>query len=223
MYSFKNILFFLCVPCLFLYSCSHNHVKDVDGNSYNIVKIGEQVWMKEDLKTTHFNDGSAITMVGDYEAWTKNKSTSFCFYNNDTVNKANNSSLYNFYTVASNKICPQGWHVPSAAEWEILSNNLSGTEFAGGFLKEKGSDHWKSPNTDATDLVGFKALPGGYRSYNGSFSLIGKSGYWWSSTNINDSIALFFNMRYKSASFNKYRALKTNGFCIRCLMDKKTK
>ena len=206
--------------CAGFAGCHSNSVKDIDGNKYKTIHIGEQVWMAEDLKTTKYNDGSAIPLVNDYDKWSKLITEGFCWYNNDNTDKRANIALYNWYSVATNKLCPKGWHVPTDAEWEALGIFLGGPPVAGGKMKEKGFGHWKEPNILATNESGFTALPGGFRSFNGSFSYIGKSGYWWSSTEYSGTNSFFFNLRYKYSDLYRYIADKPNGFCVRCLLDK---
>jgi uncharacterized protein (TIGR02145 family) len=206
--------------CVGLSSCSTNSVNDIDGNKYKTITINKQVWMAEDLKTTRYNDSSVIPLVSDYEAWSKLNSGGFCWYNNDSTNKKVYGALYNWYAVATNKLCPKGWHVPSDDEWMSLQTFSGGAQFAGGKLKEKGISNWKSPNTGATNSFGFTALPAGFRSFKGSFSFIGKSAYWWTSTEDFKTNANFYSIRYKYSNLYQYIADKPNGFCVRCLLNK---
>jgi uncharacterized protein (TIGR02145 family) len=155
-------------------------VKDVDGNIYHTVTIGTQVWMAEDLKTTRYNDGTAIPYVaGDLE-WKNLRSAAYCWYNNDVSNKTVYGALYNWYTTNTGKLCPLGWHVASNSDWETLINYCGGWEVAGGKLKESGTVHWEAPNIGATNEFGFIALPGGgRRPEDGKFGVLGRDlGYW---------------------------------------------
>ncbi|MCX6255387.1 MAG: hypothetical protein NTV31_13035 [Bacteroidia bacterium] len=158
-------------------------INDIDGNIYKVVKIGTQFWMAENLKTTHLNDGTIIPIETDSINWVSIWSPALCFYNNDEINYKNiYGVLYNWYTAETGKLCPPGWHVPSANEWNKLINYAGGASIAGTRLKEAGSDHWQSPNT-SDNSSGFTALPGGYRVfYNGAFSDLGTKGYWASSS-----------------------------------------
>lgn len=203
-----------------LSGCHTNSVSDIDGNKYKTVKIGNQVWMAEDLKTTRYNDGTKIPLVTDYDNWAKLNSDGFCWYNNDSTFKNSNGALYNWYAVNTGKLCPKGWHVPTEVEWMTLGSFVGGPFVAGGKLKEIGYDHWKSPNTKATNEFGFTALPGGFRSYNGAFNFIGKSAYWWSSKEYTKNAVYFYSMRYKFSDMYKNVANKPNGFCVRCLLNK---
>ena len=147
---------------------------DIDGNIYKIVTIGTQVWMAENLKTTKFVNGETIPY------WSGSNSKGFLYYNNDSGNKNIYGLIYNFYTaVDSRRICPPGWHLPSKDEWSLLVNYLGGESVAGGKLKESGINHWKSPNTGATNSSGFTGLPGGARDCSANFVGLGISGHWW--------------------------------------------
>jgi uncharacterized protein (TIGR02145 family) len=166
-------------------------VTDIEGNVYQTIGIGSQVWMQENLKTTMFNDGSAIPLVEDSIEWLlQHVKPAYCWYDNDEEKyKETYGALYNFRTVMTGKLCPSGWHVPSDDEWTILETFLGGRDVAGGMLKEAGTEHWLSPNTGATNESDFTALPGGFRAYysSGSYTAgiyiqIGESAYFWTST-----------------------------------------
>lgn len=215
-------LIFLTSLCMALSGCHSNKVKDIDGNKYKTVTIGTQVWMRENLKTTRYNDGTLIPLVTDSDAWTELNTPAFCWYNNDQANKNVYGALYNWYAVSTGKLCPDGWHVSADSEWVKMKITLDEAGFienAGGILKEAGTSHWKSPNAEANNKTGFTALPGGYRSYNGSFSYLGIAGYWWTSTQYMESNVYFWNLRYKFGLAYKYIAEMTNGFSVRCLKD----
>jgi uncharacterized protein (TIGR02145 family) len=157
-------------------------VNDADGNTYNVIKIGDQVWMAENLKTTRYNDGIAIPYVTDAAAWINLTTPAYCWYNNDLGNKPVYGALYTWYTVKTGKLCPSGWHVPTDAEWTILENHLGGSTVAGGKMKETGTEHWINPNTDATNESGFTARPGGWRDgFHAGSGYLGYVGIWWSS------------------------------------------
>jgi uncharacterized protein (TIGR02145 family) len=165
-------------------------VTDIEGNVYQTIGIGSQVWMAENLKTTTFSDGSAIPLVEDSIEWTLQfVDPAYCWYDNDEEKyKDTYGALYNFRTVMTGKLCPSGWHVPSNDEWTILETFLGGRDVAGGMLKEAGTEHWLSPNTGATNESGFTALPGGFRAYYsaqytaGLYMYIGGKTYFWTST-----------------------------------------
>jgi len=202
-------------------------VSDVDGNTYHTVEIGTQVWMTEDLKTTHFNDGEPILQVEEYDEWSKLYTPAFCWYNNDSSNRSDYGALYNWYAVNTGKLCPKGWHVPSDEEWNELSSYLTRREMRGGSLKEAGDNYWRKPNEGATNETGFTALPAGYRSYNGSFNLQRAGAFWWTSSLSNwwqpsdrvTEIVFHRNLRYNSQKLFRHVSEVSNGFCVRCIMN----
>jgi len=191
-----------------------------DGITYNIVKIGCQCWFKENLRTTIYNDNSSIPNVTDNATWTSTTTGAYCCYGNSASNCTTYGALYNWYAVKTGKLCPSGWHVPSDGEWTTLYNYLGGWEVAGGALKEAGTSHWLSPNTDATNSSGFSALPGGRRSYSsGVFEGLGQYGFWWYSTDNGASYAwsvtLYYNTAYAGYGLNHMPL----GYSVRCLRD----
>lgn len=200
-------------------------VVDIDGNVYHTVTIGSQVWMVENLKTTKYNDGSAIPMVPDNSTWTALSSPGFCWYKNDASTYKNTyGALYNWYTVNTGKLAPPGWHVPTDEEWTTLTAYLGGEGLSGGKMKstgtiEAGTGLWQEPNTWATNESGFTGIPAGYRYIYGQFSSMGSAGYWWSSSERNTTNAWFRLMMYTYPSVYRYDFHKNNGFSVRCLQD----
>jgi uncharacterized protein (TIGR02145 family) len=191
---------------------------DYDNNVYNAVAIGTQIWMNENLKVTHYQNGDDIAIVSDNTAWSNQTAGAYCWYNNEIANKDTYGALYNYFTTVDNRIlCPVGWHVPSDAEWTTLTDYLGGEDIAGGKMKEIGLTHWLKPNNDATNSSGFSALPGGYRVDDGAYNSLGEEGKWWSKT---ESDALKSIYRY---IYNTYSTLfnenfpKGNGLSIRCI------
>jgi uncharacterized protein (TIGR02145 family) len=171
--------------------CALDSIKDIDGNYYRLVEIGTQVWMAENLKTTTFNDGSSILNVTDGHEWGRIEPREhYCWYNNDITYKEDYGAIYNWEAVETGKLCPAGWHVPSRGEYLTLIEYVGGVEIGGGILKEKGTSHWNSPNTGATDEFCLTALPGGMRSGlrpipdpdDTDFRWIGEIGAWFTST-----------------------------------------
>jgi uncharacterized protein (TIGR02145 family) len=154
---------------------------DIDGNSYHYITIGTQVWMVENLKTTRYNDGTAIPLVtGPNDTWQNLLTPAYCWMNNDSAYKNPYGALYTWYTVNTGNLAPAGWHVPTDAEWTILSTYLGGDSIAGGILKDTATTLWMSPNTGATNAVGFTALPAGDRNTSGPFEGLGGVASWWS-------------------------------------------
>jgi len=194
---------------------------DIDKNKYKTVQIGNQLWMAENLRVTHYQDGSEVILVTDNKIWASLQTGSYCWYNNDSINKNLYGAIYNFYAICnSQNLCPIGWHVPTDTEWTILVDFLGGKSIAGGKLKELGLSHWKDPNICANNSTGFTALPGGYRIGNsGSFYDFGSVGFWWSSTEYNSEYAYLRYINNNNSSLKKNFYVKKFGFSVRCIKD----
>jgi len=198
-------------------------VTDYDGNIYNTVQIGNQCWMKENLKTTKYNDGEDIPLVTDNTEWINLENSAYCWYNNDeTTYKNTYGALYNWYTVNTGKLCPLGWHVATDEEWTILSDLFGGFNIAGGKLKEAGTAHWLSPNTGATNESGFAALPGGRRSYiSGNYYSNTRMGFFWTSTkeSLTSAYGRMMAYDYEYILRGIYESFRP-GHSVRCIKDK---
>jgi uncharacterized protein (TIGR02145 family) len=214
-----NLISVCLTITLFIPYTAFAQVRDIDSNLYQTVTIGKQVWMSENLKTTKCNDGTPIPLITDNATWGKLTTPGYCWYSNDDKNKNSYGALYNGYAVSTGKLCPSGWHVPSDSEWTILINFLGGEKIAGGKMKEKGTTHWKSPNSGATNDGGFTALPGGTRYTNGVFFTAKEIGYWWSASENNKLNAWYRSMYFKDSAVKRNYYDFTNGFSVRCIKD----
>jgi uncharacterized protein (TIGR02145 family) len=184
------------------------------------VKIGNQIWMKKNLETDRYRNGDPIPQITDSTEWNRATTGAWCYYNNDPILGAVYGKLYNWHAVNDPRgLAPTGWHVASQSEWETLFTLLGGDTVAGGKLKESGLIHWTAPNTSATNVTGFTALPGGNRSYNGSFSKLELWGMWWTSTEGDEYSAKYVGMfsddRIAAVSADR----KAKGFSVRCVQD----
>ena len=191
-------------------------ITDIDGNTYEAVKIGDQWWMAENLKVTHYRNGEAIANI--------------YVYNNDINNVTAYGRLYNWNAVNdSRNIAPIGWHIPSDAEWKQLEMYLGLSEaeadingwrgiYEGGELKESGTAHWLSPNTGATNESGFTALPGGF-GYSGIFERITYGAYFWSSTVSGSDDAWYRYLECHSSAIYRTIGYRLNCFSVRCVKD----
>lgn len=201
-----------------------------DGNRYKIVKIGEQVFMAENLKYLpsvvgpgmgsetkpyYYVSGYDGTIVSDAKAQA-NYNTYGVLYNWPAAMNEAESSTTNPSGVQG--VCPCGWHLPSDAEYTQLTDYL-GTSVAGGKLKEKGTTHWNSPNTGATNETGFTALPGNYRNEDGTFVTIGEDCDLWSASEYNANFAWFRNIHYNDKDVGRNNFKKEIGFSVRCVKD----
>ena len=176
--------------------------------------------MQENLKVTHYRNGILIPNIADSEAWANLLTGGRCYYNNDsTAYHAEYGPLYNWYTIESDHICPDGWHVPSDSEWTTVENYLGGSSIAGGKMKEAGFGHWLSPNVGATNSSGFTGLPGGMRSIDHTFQTLYENGLWWASTTYNNSYSWSRYLWYMFAGGDRNPAPKNIGLSIRCIKD----
>ncbi len=191
-------------------------VTDYDGNVYKTVKIGDQIWMAENLRSTHYSDG---TQIPNYA------------YNNDTTNVRTYGRLYKWSAAMRNAqstnsnpggvqgASPAGWHIPSEAEWLELINNLGGVSVAGGKLKEEGTQHWASPNTGANNESKFNALPAGFFNFTGEFDGIGKVNFFRTSTAENSYEVYCRELNSSSASIERGGIHPDDAIPIRCVKD----
>jgi uncharacterized protein (TIGR02145 family) len=198
----------------------YDSVSDYSGNTYKTIQIGTQTWMAENLKTVQLNDGTDIRFVTDGSVWQSLSVPAYCWYNNEkSIYKPIYGALYNWHTVNTAKLCPEGWHVPTDGEWTTLISFLGGEFSACIKLSETGTAHWQT-NTGATNESGFTALPGGSQTSSGIFYYIGVEGRWWSSTT-NDAESAFDReiIHINSGSINKYLSNKVFGYSIRCVKN----
>jgi uncharacterized protein (TIGR02145 family) len=194
----------------------YDSIYDSEGNKYRTIVIGTQTWTAENLRSTKLNDGTEIPFVPDGNGWASLTTPGYCWFNNDSVGYG---AIYNWYAVATAKLCPEGWHVPTDDEWTILTDYLGGKSIAGGMLKETGTSHWQSPNTDATNGSGFTGLPTGYRNYGGGFNSIGNYGFWWTATEWSSTGAWYRDVFYGYNSVDRSNTIKRSGATIRCIKD----
>ena len=205
-------------------------VTDIDGNVYNAIVIGKQTWFKDNLKVSKYNDGTIIPEVNDTALWSTLTTGAWCYYSKNTSFGVEFGKLYNWYAIAGihdaaslndtslrKKIVPLGYHIPSDAEWTVLTNALGSN--AGGKMKEMGATHWAETNPETTNSSFFTGLPGGIRISNGTFYFIGEHGYWWSSTGIDPDIAWNRSLGYNSNIVCRSYDNKNYGFSVRFIKD----
>ena len=187
---------------------------DVDGNVYTSVTIGAQIWMVENLKTTHYSNGDALANVTDNAQWVNLSEGAYCDYNNTPANSLIYGRLYNYYTIDDPRnICPKGWRLPTNADWLQLETFLGGNNVAGAAMKEAGTTHWNTPNTGATNSSGFTGLPAGNRGAGGFYDM-GNYAYFWADALSTYSRALLDNSASTSGISNNGSNL---GLSIRCI------
>lgn len=222
-----------CLCVLLFYACSKEEltdspvdppptgtgfVKDADGNSYEIIKVGTQSWFKDNLNTTKFNDGTKIPAVHDPSEWFNLIEPGWSNYQGSSHYDSKDGRFYNWYAVNSGKLCPKGWHVPTEAEWKTLIDYLGGESVAGG--KMKLNYLWNYPNKGADNSSSFSAAPVGYKEVNGVAGGKGESIYFWSTTQkaaFNTAASVYIS--YVTANAYRTDESKKRGHCVRCIKD----
>ncbi len=210
-------------------------VTDIDGNTYNSVQIGEQCWMKENLKTTTYKDGTPIPNVTNSIDWANLTTGAYVWYDNNINWKNSYGGLYNWFaTVDSNGLCPTGWHVSTKDEWIALTDFIGGTGSPhGSELKScrqvdsplgegcNTTEHprWNESFEYGTDIYGFSGLSGGKRRDYGEFDFFGYIAYWWAPIEGSSSDVWVGSLSNSSGHVNMYYGIKGDGFSVRCLRD----
>ncbi len=184
------------------------------------IQIGTQKWMSKNLDVAFYRNGDPIPQVTDSTAWPGLTTGAWCYNNNDPIQGNKYGKLYNWYAVNDPRgLAPQGWHIPSDAEWTTLETTLGGSSVAGGKMKEPGTLNWTTPNTGADNSSGFAGLPGGDRNSVGEFGYVGFAGNWWSSTESSSTFAWNRSLDFNVGTLLRLSNFKQNGFSVRCLRD----
>lgn len=184
------------------------------------IVIGNQQWTSKNLDVAFYRNGEPIPQVTDPTAWAALTTGAWCYYNNDSTQGNKYGKLYNWYAVNDPRgLAPQGWHIPSDAEWTTLETTLGDPSVAGGKMKEAGTLNWVNPNTGGNNNSGFAGLPGGFRDDPGTFSVVGGFGYWWSSTEFSAADAWFRYLTLYDGGIYRPNYDKRGGLSVRCLRD----
>lgn len=196
---------------------------DIDGNIYNTTKIGNQIWMAENLKTMRYNNGILLYHCTNDAEWGTLTSSGYCWYANDPDYHNSFGILYNWFVIAEGNVCPTGWHVPNDNDWITLTNYLGGEANAGIKLKSTSSAYWSTtPVIIPADLTNFMARGGGVRNINGTYSALRTNGYWWTSTERTTGgawAAYGRGMVHNTDAVINGHFDKNSGFAIRCIKD----
>jgi len=189
-------------------------------NAQGDVTIGTQIWTSKNLDVSTFRNGEAIPEAKSTEEWSNagyNKTAAFCYYDYDSKNGKEYGKLYNWYAVNDPRgLAPELYHIPSDAEWSVLTDYLGGEEIAG--FKMKSTTGWAN-NGNGDNSSGFKGMPGGYCNNNGNFNNITEYGYFWSSSEYNTYFAWFRNLYTDRTKVGRFGIIKDDGFSVRCLRD----
>ena len=239
----KKILFFALMMCAF-WSCETTEysvlemeyaedVTDIDGNVYKTVRIGEQIWMAENLRVTHFNDGTEIPFAPNnyktsiYPDSYKDGMYLFSgevvdiekcelYYNWSAITGAkNNESPRPSLTERSKNICPEGWRIPTRQDWEVLINNLGGRKLAGGYLK--GSADWNTPNEGVLAASKFAAIPAA--QYIDGFDPYGYYAIFATADESNAWTTEVVYLGYQTSEVIFLQNSKTAGISVRCIKE----
>ena len=204
-------------------------VADIEGNVYQTVKIGTQVWMAENLKTTKYNDDAAIPIVTENADWIALTTDAYCWaQNNETTYKPLYGALYNWYAVETGKLCPTGWHMPTDAEFITMEVSLGMTQVDASGTEFRGTDQGKQMKSttgwaegeNGTNTSGFTALPAGYRAYGTGISEgLGLITYWWTATMTDQDIAVYRRLDGDSDQVYRLGTYKRAGKSVRCVKD----
>ncbi len=210
----KEIIFRTLLP---------DSVSDIDGNVYHMAKIGDQVWMTENLKVTRYNDGIQIPEIKDKSVWKNMSGPAYCWYNNDPVYKNNYGALYNGFTVMRKNLCPVGWHVPSNDEWNTLDEQTGENRGPGYKLKTASANFWDDSNIDITNRYGFSAFPAGFRDLSGYFGGSRYDTFWWTSDchepYNNDLIVDDKELVSQESELRESSGEVNYGYSVRCVRD----
>lgn len=202
------------------------NLKDFEGNVYKTLVIGEQVWMAENLKTTHYGDGTEIDGAMAYKDKEDDVATYGRLYTYDAATRNEETDKKG----RIQGVCPKGWHIPTDADWKVLEKFLGMADadldliawrgtIEGGMMKEEGTGHWAAPNTDANNSSGFTALPGG--SFNPGLGYTSQTltAYFWSSTTITETEAYSRVLQYINGQIGRYPSGKDLAFSVRCVKN----
>jgi len=208
-------------------SCEYEGILiDIDGNLYQILAIGSQVWMIENLNVTHYKNGDVIPNITDINQWGNLTEGAYSYYDNDPQLSNIYGKLYHGFTIDDDRgICPDGWHIPVPTEWTQMMNYLGSWIYASGKMKstgthENGDGYWHEPNTGATNESGFSAHPGGLRSSNNEFEDINNKAFFWSTRQGDYGYYYAYELTYHSQSVDEHDNLAPRfGLSVRCVRD----
>lgn len=203
-------------------------------SDFKEVKIGNQIWMAENLNVNKFRNGDSIPEAKTNKEWktaAKEQKPAWCYHDNDPANGAKYGKLYNWYALNDPRgLAPEGWHVSRAEEWVQLTNflgdeNVTASKDHVAGVKMKSITGWPE-NGNGTNESGFNGLPGGQREDNGSHSWtkgapsdIGVTGIWWTSTQNRSDDAWCRRLQHNTGYVNTGNQYKGAGLAVRCLRD----
>lgn len=202
---------------------SYGTIEDIDRNEYATIRIGDQTWMAENLKTSRYSNGDTIPNVTERWKWHGLTTGAWCYFLNDSTFNTLYGKLYNWEVAADPRnVCPKGWHVPSDTDWDQLIHFLGGPDEAGRKMKTQLKGHWYDDDRLASNESGFSSLPSGGRGLDAGFNLLTYRASYWSTieSNVSEEWAMGYTLFWNGDGIggdnteNKYY-----GYCIRCLKD----
>lgn len=211
-------------------SCNGQTTLVYQNTTYDLIEIGGQCWLGDNLSAVTLNDGTPIANITDNTAWSTTTTPAYCYYQNNTAYQTLYGNLYNFSTIETNKLCPTGWHVPSDCEWMYMEGSLGlsiadqqiGTGFRGTTEGDalKSLDGWNVPHTAHNNNTGFTAFPGGYRFTTGTFNGRTLYGYWATSTP-DGTTGNVWNRKLNVGNSNISRTAnsRVQGYYVRCIKN----
>ena len=220
-----NIITLLCGLILFITSCGGSttptSVDEVETTAKSVaegeVAIGNQVWTSKNLDVAKYRNGDSIPEVKDKSAWKKLKTGAWCYYENKAENGTKYGKLYNWFAVNDPRgLAPNGYHIPSDAEWTTLTDYLGGDSIAGD--KMKSTSGWQN-NGNGTNSSGFNALPGGYLINDGDFDDVGAGGSWWSLSESDSDYPWSRTLFNNNSDVFRHHPPKQHGLSVRCIKD----
>lgn len=241
--TFRSFLVLLLIT--FAFSCKKTDVEnpimnetgsmtDIDGNIYKTVKIGNQWWMAENLAVIHYRNGDLIPEIEDSTGWVNQTDGAYCTYDNGAGGLVAPGLLYNWNVISNSSIiAPQGWHIPTDAEWKQLEKTLGMSDQEADKLSWRGTDQadklksndqneWSTfGDVFSTNESGFTALAGSCRLFNSDWGDPGlkHTGFWWSASSFGSDQAWYRYLDYKNANVFRSHADNRYGFSIRCIKD----
>jgi uncharacterized protein (TIGR02145 family) len=207
-------------------------VYDLDSNRYSVIQIGKQFWLKENLRTTQYRDTTFIATGFSNEEWSMTRQGTYAVYDDKPANKEKYGLLYNGYAAASGKLCPEGWHVATDADWKELESffgvpesELERTGERGDIAgKLKTKDDWTTSSFSNSNTSGFSILPAGSRKENGEYTTLNQYGNFWTSTVYDDRYGLLYlwnhHVHYNTNAIGRIYTLANNGYSCRCVKNK---
>lgn len=206
-------------PIIFNGELKYDKLVDVDKNTYNSIKIGNQVWMAENLRTTRFKNGDRLNQFLENNLWQENDKPTWVNYNFDTIFNSSYGKFYNWLAIIDKRgLCPSGWRIPKIGDWQQLIKYV-GKFSPAALLKEVGTSKWKIPNAYSSNSYGFSATPSGFIDNENKFIKLGEQASWWSvSVYLNDYISTA-HLNYSDDKFEINATQNSTGLSVRCIKE----